>query len=63
MNVRNQRHTQGGGVFHAAAQQRLNLLAFRFRRFDDQFVVHLQNELRGQPGGFQRLVDGVSSRF
>ena len=28
------------------------------RRFDDQLVVHLQNQLRGQ-AGFQLIVDGV----
>ena len=47
-NVRPERNLERDHAFHAILQQRLHPLDFVLRRFDDQFVVYLQDQPRAQ---------------
>ena len=59
MYIRNQRHAQRSGAFHALLNERYDALLLACRALDDQLVVHLQNELCLKAFALQLLMDGI----
>ena len=59
MHIRNQRHAQRGGAFHAVPHEFHDALLLVNRAFDDQFVVYLQDELGLKTFALQLLIDGI----